>query len=265
MATQRKYFSYNHVEEDGKDSNSNNSRMPSLSLEYERELVLAIQKPETSTIPPEEAKSILVDSYRGLIIKIVRYYTSKIPDLISYREDLMQDGIVGLLTAVNRYDFSYNTRLSTYATPWIHSSIQNGIIKYIYDSKVPYHAHLKHDKSSNELFFAVCSLEEKTDPSKEDSNTYEDIIEDKSQGDMLSLISMDEDLQALRNAMQVCLKERERNVLILYYGLQGEVRKSGTQIAKMYGVSKQMINEIIKKAKMKLAEYINSHYNSYSV
>ncbi|WP_179957467.1 RNA polymerase factor sigma-32 [Exilibacterium tricleocarpae] len=94
--------------------------MPLLSPDEERHLFIRYQ--EQGDL---EAAKKLVLSHLGLVIKVAkRYFRLGLP-----REDLVQQGNIGLMTAVKKFDLNFSVRLSTYALHWIRAEIADYIIK----------------------------------------------------------------------------------------------------------------------------------------
>ena len=93
------------------------TQAPLLTAEEERELTIAAQKGSA------DARERLIESNIRLVINIAKsYYSRTIP-----LEDLIQEGVIGLITAIERFDPTKGFRFSTYATHWIKQSIGRAV------------------------------------------------------------------------------------------------------------------------------------------
>ncbi|MFM9872923.1 MAG: RNA polymerase sigma factor RpoD/SigA [Fimbriimonadaceae bacterium] len=111
-----------HRDASGQDSSfssylSRLTQAPLLTAEEEKELTVAAQAGSA------DAKERLVESNIRLVINIARSYHSRHIPL----EDLVQEGVIGLITAVHRFDPTKGFRFSTYATHWIKQSIGRAV------------------------------------------------------------------------------------------------------------------------------------------
>ena len=122
-----------------------------LSRAEERLLLERYHKPDSPADRRDEAFQLLVSSNIKLIMKVAKYYsdTWKVPI-----EDLVQEGTVGLIRAIQGFDLSKNVKLSTYATSWIRQSISRQSPVLARNIRLPAHAITalhKIDKKRNEL------------------------------------------------------------------------------------------------------------------
>ena len=93
------------------------SRFPLLSREQEVELMRRIESGDT------EARELLVNSNLRLVVSIAKRYQGYDVPLL----DLIQDGMLGLLRAVDKFDWRRGNKFSTYATWWIMQAVRRGI------------------------------------------------------------------------------------------------------------------------------------------
>lgn len=91
-----------------------------------RELIVRFRKGD------QRAFNILVESNQGLVIKIARHYTYN-PDFLN---DIIQEGNLGLIRAIQKFNLDGETMLSTYASIWIKSNIETYISKSVYSINV---------------------------------------------------------------------------------------------------------------------------------
>lgn len=176
----------------------------------------------------QKAKEIIIKHNLRLVAHIIKKYYSQ----DSQNEELISVGTVGLIKAINTFDNSKGVRLATYAS----RCIENEILMYFRNQK----------KSSLDI-----SLDEP--------------IETDSEGNPLSLIdiiSMDDTIVndiSLKNNIILLRKyinemdnEREKKILILRYGLDGNEPKTQNEIAAMYGISRSYVSRLETKILKKL-------------
>lgn len=167
----------------------------------------------------------LVEHNLGLVGGVIRkHFAWRINASYTF-EDMFQTGVTGLIRAINKFDLSRKTRLSTYATWWIRQAIQRDLAFKDHEVHVPLHAERK--------FTMV--------------HDVEDFIVDKE---------MDAtDIAEIRELMRVNLKwltEREREIIIAHrmneYTLE--------EIGQWYGLTRERIRQIEFKAFEKLRRHI---------
>lgn len=176
----------------------------------------------------KEAKEIIIKHNLRLVAHIIKKYYSQ----DSQNEELISVGTVGLIKAINTFDNSKGVRLATYAS----RCIENEILMYFRNQK----------KSSLDI-----SLDEP--------------IETDSEGNPLSLIdiiAMDDtivndinlknNIIMLKKFVSEINNDRERNILILRYGLDGNEPKTQNEIAAMYGISRSYVSRLETKILKKL-------------
>ena len=78
------------------------------------------------------------------------------------------------------------------------------------------------------------------------------------EGDLLEQVAARETVGQLRRAMEVCLSEQERQVILLRYGLNGQSPKRQREVAQITGLSRSYISRIEKRALQKLREYLET-------
>lgn len=198
--------------------------------------------------------------------------------------DLIQEGNIGLMIAVDRFDVSKGNHLSTYATYWIEQTIKRGIKQTSRIIRVPvyiYERNIKLAKIKNQL-----QEELKREPTIEELATEMNISPKKidqllkSTQDILSLDYPNEEDQNLLNALSnnssleeevlnkieqeetrkllltSNLNDREKGILFFRNGFDGNEPKTCEEVGKLYGVSRQCIEQcekrVIKKLKKKI-------------
>lgn len=177
----------------------------------------------------EKAKKILIERNLRLVAHIVKKYNNTGKDL----DDLISIGTIGLIKGINTYDPSKGTRLATYAA----RCIENEILMTIRSSKkqkmeVSLSDPIGIDKEGNEINLL-------------------DIL-----GTDIDLIINEVDLniqtRKLYRAIDKVLKRRERNIILLRYGLVEGGCRTQREIASMLGISRSYVSRIESRAIEKL-------------
>ena len=240
---------------------------PLLTSEQERQLAMDCAKGDKTAI------RTMVNCNLRLVVSIAREYAGRGVPLI----DLIQEGSIGLLTAAKKFDYTRNTRFSTYASPWIRQGINNCILSNVGVIRVARHTMEKMKK----LMAAMAAIEQEgLEPDHEELSLRTGIEEDKI-GQLLELIpkvsSLDapagdaendslqtmlpdtqtpqphEELvrQELSHTMELLLSAldpRQRQVLRLHFGMEDDICYSLAEIGKMMGISKERARQIEQQA-----------------
>lgn len=187
----------------------------------------------------QDAKNKLIEHNLRLVAHIVKKYsnTGKDPD------DLISIGTIGLIKSVNTYNRNKGVRLATYAA----RCIENELLMHLRTTKknkveVSLNEPIGTDREGNEISF--------NDVLGTDPDSILDDVEVKMQ------------VKKLYQALATVLKERERVVLTLRYGLNGEGCKTQREVAKMLRISRSYVSRIEKKAILKLKEAFSNEYET---
>lgn len=177
------------------------------------------------------AKEILVERNLRLVAHIAKKYTNVDEEL----EDLISIGCIGLIKAVNTFDAGKG-RLATYAC----RCIDNELLMLLRSKK----------KMSKEV-----SLFEPIGQDKEGNEIHlMDIIE-QQQPDVVEEMELTGNKKKLFRALEQSLTEREKEIIILRYGLYGKKEITQHEIGEKLGISRSYVSRIEKKALRKLKEY----------
>jgi RNA polymerase primary sigma factor len=255
--------------------------IPLLTFEEELELSRQIQQGD------EKAKRRLIEANLRLVIKISRIYLTS---AVSFM-DIIQEGNIGLMRAVEKYDWNRNVRFSTYANWWIHQAITRFLSNKCRVIRLPhrkeealrkirkaYHVlsqTLQHQPTPEEIAeyvhmekedvayimnisTSLVSLE--TDVGDDEGATIVDLCEDYTWNPERALLRKSSKKMTRRFLSR--LKDRERRVLIYRYQLDGGEKQTLKTIGDEMGISPETVRQIeiraIKKMKADAAEIRDS-------
>ncbi len=175
-----------------------------------------------------EARNKLIEHNLRLVAHIIKKYYSQSSDV----DDLISIGTIGLIKGISSYNPEKNVRLATYAS----RCIENEILMHFRAMK----------KCAGDL-----SLSDTIDTDGEgNSLSLMDIL--SQDDDMLENISAAEMKQQLIYYVQNVLDDRERDIIILRYGLSGSKALPQREVAEKCGISRSYVSRIEKKAIEKL-------------
>ena len=180
-----------------------------------------------------EARNILIERNLRLVAHISKKYISTNVD----QDDLISIGTIGLIKAINSFDLSKNIKLATYAA----RCIDNEILMFLRSNK----------KTRSEVY-----LNEPIGKDKDDNEvTLLEVLENDEKN-IEDEIDLKLKIKQLSNKMIEVLKQREKNILELRFGLGGHKPKTQNEIASMMGISRSYVSRIETKAISKLAKEI---------
>ena len=243
-----------------------------LSLDEELELSKRIDEGD------EEAKAILAESNLRLVVSIAKRYVGRNLSFL----DLIQEGNMGLMKAVDKFDASKGYKFSTYATWWIRQAITRAIADQAKTIRVPVHMvetinklkrtqrqmtlELNREPTEEELADKMGLPVEKVreiikidvDPISLEKPTRED--EDSCVADFIKDESnMSPEEYAINSKLKdeiaevlLTLTEREEQVLRLRFGLEDGTCRTLEEVGNMFGVTRERIRQIEAKALRKL-------------
>lgn len=208
---------------------------PPLLAEEERNLFILAKQGS------KEAREKLIEHNLRLVAHIVKKYYSSSKN----QEDLVSIGTVGLIKAIDSYNIENGTKFTTYAS----KCLQNEILMYFRSQK----------KLSCEV-----SINETIDTDKEGNPlTYSDIIacDDTIAEDIeLKIYS-----KKASDIIKSCLSQREKQIIVLRYGLNNSPPVTQREIADKLGISRSYVSRIEKSAIEKIREeFKRCGYSDYS-
>lgn len=175
-----------------------------------------------------EARNKLIEHNLRLVAHIMKKYYAQSSD----QEDLISIGTVGLIKAISTFDPDKGIRLATYAA----RCVENEILMYFRSQK----------KSASDVSLSDY-IETRADGA---ALSIMDVISDDV--DLFERVSTMEEVRLLRKYMAEVLEDRERQVLTLRYGLNGQRPLPQREVADQCGISRSYISRIEKKALGKL-------------
>jgi RNA polymerase primary sigma factor len=274
---------------DGKSLRQNRTSLPDLEAQHLtkigalREIVALIRESKAEIL---DVKQQFVRSNLRLVISIAKKYSYHGMDAL----DLVQEGNIGLMRAVDKFDYRRGFKFSTYATWWIRQSITRAIADQGRTIRVPVHmieainrigratsdlkTRLRHQPSkveiAKELNTPVAKLMEILEYAQEPISLDKCIGEDQNAvlGNFIEdekaispeMSVMDDNLGELTRSALLSLAPREQEILRMRYGLN-EARKEHTlkECGEKFLVTRERIRQIEEKALLKLRMPSRSH------
>ncbi len=249
-------------------------------LTADEEYSLAMRKSQGD----EDAKQRLIEANLRLVVSIAKRYTGRGMSFL----DLVQEGNLGLIKGVEKFDPEKGFKLSTYATWWIRQSVTRALADQARTIRVPVHMvetinkmskmqrkltlELGYEPSVKELADHLDMTEEKvqeimqiarepasleTPIGEEDDSNLGDFVADSNvvspEGNVESVM-LKEHISTLLGD----LKERERQVIVLRFGLEDGHPRTLEEVGKEFNVTRERIRQIEAKALRKLRNPVRS-------
>lgn len=249
-------------------------------LSAEEELRLAKRKAEGD----QKAKDRLIEANLRLVVSIAKRYTGRGMSFL----DLVQEGNLGLIKGVEKFNYDKGFKLSTYATWWIRQSVTRALADQARTIRVPVHMvetinrmskmqrkltlELGYEPTAAELALALDMTESKvleimqiarepasleTPIGEEDDSNLGDFVADNN------TVTPEANVEAvmLREHIDLLLqdlKDRERQVIILRFGLEDGHPRTLEEVGREFNVTRERIRQIEAKALRKLRNPVRS-------
>lgn len=249
-------------------------------LTPDEEYQLAKRKAEGDS----RAKEILIESNLRLVVSIAKRYTGRGMSFL----DLVQEGNLGLIKGVEKFNYERGYKLSTYATWWIRQSVTRALADQARTIRVPVHMvetinrmvkaqrnltlELGYEPSTAEIAERLNITEEKVleimqiarEPASLETPIGEE--DDSNLGDFVAdvhTLSPESSVESIMlrehiDTMLLDLKERERQVIILRFGLEDGHPRTLEEVGKEFNVTRERIRQIEAKALRKLRNPVRS-------
>jgi RNA polymerase sigma factor (sigma-70 family) len=234
--------------------------------EEEKEIVKKAQAGD------EDARDMLVTSNLKLVAKIAMKYSKAGVNYI----DLIQDGTIGLIAAIDKYDLSKGHSFTSYSVWWIKREIINSIANRINAIKIPSYVYLMNKKirifedkfiEKNNKKPSYQEIAEGLDLSQDDVEKMKEASEigvggfadgnEPDQGDFNTVDEIDRELDLLEERSKISnlmrkISPEEQKVVEMYYGLDDNNRLTFREISEKIGLSVEKVKFLKERAILKL-------------
>lgn len=196
-----------------------------LSAEEEKNALIKMHKGD------EEARNLLIERNLRLVAHVSKKYSNTNID----QDDLLSIGTIGLIKGINSFNIEKGAKLSTYVS----RCIDNEILMYLRSIK----------KLSSEVY-----LNDTIGKDKDDNIvTLEEVLENDERS-IDDVVDLKMKVKKLYKKMKEVLKDRERTIIELRFGLNGQKPKTQHEIAESMGISRSYVSRIETKAIGKLSD-----------
>jgi len=252
-------------------------QIPLLTPQEEIELAARIKKGD------REARALMIKANLRLVVKIAHDYANLgLPML-----DLVSEGNIGLMKAVERFDPAKGAKLSTYAAWWIKQSIKRALVNqsktirlpvYLVDKISKMHRvslqlteELGHEPTDDEVAEEIGISSEKVSQLKtisirpasldapisdDDSTEFGEIVGDDAAQTPFELLR-DKNLRDEVSDLLEALDDRERKIIFQRFGLDGGKSKTLEEVGKEFGVTRERIRQLQNIALAKLRQALS--------
>lgn len=253
-------------------------RIPLLTFEQEQELGKKMAAGDAY------AREKLIESNLRLVVSIAKRYINR--SRMSFL-DLIQEGTLGLIRAVDKFDYTRGYKFSTYATWWIRQAISKAVAEQSRTIRVPMHIiealsklntvsrrlyqELEREPTAAELaaemslpidkvkeLLAIVKEPTSLDSTltDDDETTVGDLVADETEDFSAGIFQ--EEMANLIQEVLMTLEDREKEVITMRYGLKNTKPRTLEEIGNHFGLTKERIRQIEDKALRKLRNPMRS-------
>ncbi|MBP8626048.1 MAG: sigma-70 family RNA polymerase sigma factor [Syntrophorhabdaceae bacterium] len=251
-------------------------RLPVLTREDEKALAERVARGD------KEARKRMIEANLRLVVKIAKKYVNQ--GLSSL--DLIEEGNIGLIRAVEKFDLAKDCRFSTYATWWIKQSIERAIANQSRTIRLPVHitskiykitkhinehieiygreptpdelsskTGLSEDFIKNLYFLVVKAYSLETIINEDSKITLEDTLQDYSTQEPMTALEQSKRAEEIASWLET-LTSDEKRVITMRFGLDGGEPQTLEAIGKIFGVTRERIRQIEHKSLEKLRKIV---------
>lgn len=232
----------------------------------------------------QKAKRKLIESNLRLVVNIAKQFRNRGLHL----QDLINDGNVGLISSIDKFNYKFGFRLGTYVTWWIKQSIRRGLADKSRVIRLPFHITdiinkwLKVTRELSRQYereptLSAVAAEMNIAPKKllkiiqlaqiptsldvtisESQNDLHNIIVDDNANKDFDALFTEEIWSEIKDIMDKELKEKERKVLIWRFGLDGETALTLEEIGDKLGISRERVRQIQRRVEKKIKKIYNA-------